>query len=115
MNEIEGTTTRREALRASRKRRSSFVTIPLAVVSAIAVSLNFASPAEAATPAKPSLKPRAAIPTPKLTAAPTAVAATQAPSSYVVVEGDTVSGIAARFGLSTAAVLAENGLGWSAV
>ena len=115
MNEIEGTTTRREALRASRKRRSSFVTIPLAVVSAIAVSLNFASPAEAATPAKPSLKPRAAIPTPKLTAAPTAVAATQAPSSYVVVEGDTVSGIAARFGLSTAAVLAQNGLGWSAV
>ncbi|MET0853970.1 MAG: LysM peptidoglycan-binding domain-containing protein, partial [Microterricola sp.] len=43
------------------------------------------------------------------------VAATQAPSSYVVVEGDTVSGIAARFGLSTAAVLAQNGLGWSAV
>lgn len=115
MNEIEGTTTRRDALRASRKRRSSFVTIPLAVVSAIAVSLNFASPAEAATPAKPSLKPRAAIPTPKLTAAPTAVAATQAPSSYVVVDGDTVSGIAARFGLSTAAVLAQNGLGWSAV
>jgi LysM repeat protein len=115
MNEIEGTTTRRDALRASRKRRSSFVTIPLAVVSAIAVSLNFASPAEAAAPAKPSLKPRAAIPTPKLAAVPTAVAATQAPSSYVVVDGDTVSGIAARFGLSTAAVLAQNGLGWSAV
>ncbi|SDS90027.1 LysM peptidoglycan-binding domain-containing protein [Microterricola viridarii] len=115
MNEIEGTTTRRAALRASAKRRSSFVTIPLAVASAIAVSLNFAQPAEAATTPKPTLKPRAAIPTPKLTAAPASVAAAPAPSSYTVVEGDTVSGIAARFGLSTAAVLAQNGLGWSAV
>lgn len=115
MNEIEGTTTRRAARRASAKRRSSFVTIPLAVASAIAVSLNFAQPAEAATTPKPTLKPRAAIPTPKLAAAPASVAAAPAPSSYTVAEGDTVSGIAARFGLSTAAVLAQNGLGWSAV
>ncbi|AMB58718.1 LysM peptidoglycan-binding domain-containing protein [Microterricola viridarii] len=115
MNEIENTTTRRAALRASAKRRSSFVTIPLAVVSAIAVSLNFAQPAEAATTPKPSLKPRAATPTPKLTVAPASVAAAPAPSSYTVAEGDTVSGIAARYSLSTAAVLAQNGLGWSAV
>ncbi len=115
MNEIESTTTRRAALRATAKRRSSFFTIPLAVASAIAVSLNFAQPAEAAATPKPSLKPRAGIPTPKLIAVPASVTPAPAPSSYTVVDGDTVSGIAARFGLSTAAVLAQNGLGWSAV
>ncbi len=35
------------------------------------------------------------------------------PSSYRVVAGDTVSSIAGRFGLSTASVLALNGLGWT--
>ncbi|MCU1425557.1 MAG: LysM peptidoglycan-binding protein, partial [Microbacteriaceae bacterium] len=34
------------------------------------------------------------------------------PSTYRVASGDTVSGIAGRFGLSTASVLALNGLGW---
>lgn len=114
MTDIEGTTTRREALRAS-KRRSSILATPLAIVSAIAVSLNFASPAQANTSPKPTLKPRTAIPTPKLTVAPASVATSAAPASYLVVEGDTISGIAARFGLSTAAVLAQNGLGWSAL
>jgi LysM repeat protein len=37
------------------------------------------------------------------------------PSTYVVAEGDTVSTIAERFGLSTASVLARNGLGWSSL
>ena len=35
------------------------------------------------------------------------------PSSYRVVTGDTVSSIAGRYGLSTASVLALNGLGWT--
>ncbi len=34
------------------------------------------------------------------------------PSRYTVTDGDTVSGIAERFGLSTAGVLALNGLSW---
>ena len=34
------------------------------------------------------------------------------PATYTVRHGDTVSGIAERFGLSTASVLAINGLGW---
>lgn len=42
------------------------------------------------------------------------IAAT-APASYTVTAGDTISGIAGRFGLSTASVLAMNGLGWKSV
>jgi LysM repeat protein len=38
-----------------------------------------------------------------------------APATYHVVAGDTVSSIATRFGLSTASVLALNGLGWSSL
>lgn len=38
-----------------------------------------------------------------------------APRTYRVVGGDTVSAIAARFGLSTASVLALNGLGWNSL
>lgn len=119
MSEIENTATRRAALNAAahrpaRRNRAAFLAVPLALVSAIAVSLNFAAPADAAPGVKPNLKPRAAIPTPKLSAKALTIATSVAPSQYVVVEGDTVSGIAARYGLSTAAVLAQNGLGWSA-
>jgi len=39
----------------------------------------------------------------------------EVPSSYVVVPGDTVSDIAARFGLATTSVLAINGLSWSSL
>ncbi|MEO7147176.1 MAG: LysM peptidoglycan-binding domain-containing protein [Terrimesophilobacter sp.] len=38
-----------------------------------------------------------------------------APASYRVAGGDTVSGIAARYGLATASVLALNGLGWKSI
>jgi LysM repeat protein len=52
------------------------------------------------------------------TAAPAAgeiAVAEVAPSTYRVQGGDTVSSIAGRFGLSTASVLALNGLGWKSV
>jgi N-acetylmuramoyl-L-alanine amidase len=42
-------------------------------------------------------------------------AADDAPATYRVVAGDTVSAIAGRYGLSTASVLALNGLGWSSL
>jgi LysM repeat protein len=42
-------------------------------------------------------------------------AAVAPPATYTVVSGDTVSDIAAAFGLSTPTVLALNGLGWSSV
>ena len=43
------------------------------------------------------------------------VAPAEAPATYRVVAGDTVSGIATRYGISTASVLALNGLGWSSL
>ena len=44
-----------------------------------------------------------------------AAVAALTPSTYRVVAGDTVSGIAARYALATASVLALNGLGWKSL
>ena len=44
-----------------------------------------------------------------------AVTAVTIPATYVVVSGDTISGIASRYGLATASVLTLNGLGWKSV
>jgi LysM repeat protein len=46
---------------------------------------------------------------------PPAAAVADAPTTYTVVAGDTVSGIAGRYGLATASVLALNGLGWKSI
>lgn len=56
----------------------------------------------------------------KLTNGSTPIAppvAAPAPSSsrYTIVAGDTISGIAAKFGMSTQTVLSANGLGWSSI
>lgn len=57
---------------------------------------------------------RDAVNTVRETLAPAAAqVAESVPSVYRVVAGDTVSSIAGRFGLSTASVLALNGLGWT--
>ncbi|MBC7441089.1 MAG: LysM peptidoglycan-binding domain-containing protein [Ramlibacter sp.] len=64
--------------------------------------------------AKKPLKSRSNLPAPPADLGRQSVRAAAAPSQYQVVEGDTVSGVAGRFGLSTASVLALNGLGWSA-
>ncbi|WP_258365979.1 MULTISPECIES: LysM peptidoglycan-binding domain-containing protein [unclassified Curtobacterium] len=47
----------------------------------------------------------------------TTVAATRtaAPTTYTVQQGDTVSGIAARYGLSAQEILVRNGLGWNTI
>ncbi|MCU1447011.1 LysM peptidoglycan-binding domain-containing protein [Cryobacterium sp.] len=103
-----------------RRSLGAVASIPLVVVSTIAIVLNLASPAQAQAALKKPLKSRTNLPSaavkPVQSVQPaTAVAAVSAPTQYTVVDGDTVSAIAGRFGLSTASVLALNGLGWSAV
>ncbi|MDJ0348526.1 LysM peptidoglycan-binding domain-containing protein [Cryobacterium sp. PH29-G1] len=90
--------------------RPALLTVPIVLVSTLAISLSMAAPAQAQAPAKKPIKSKLA----ENTAAAATVAVTAAvqiaPAQYEVADGDTVSGIAARFGLSTAAVLAQNGL-----
>ena len=102
---------------ASTERRGlgMLVTVPLVLISTIAISLNLASPADAASIAKKPLKSKSLLPGAVPAVLSTSVSASAAPTQYQVVEGDTVSAVAGRFGLSTASVLALNGLGWSAV
>lgn len=102
----------------SRRARKLLTSVPLVVISAIAMTFHFAAPAEASSPVKRLLKAKNATPDRAATAARAQVARAAveaAPSTYAVVKGDTVSGIAARFGISTSSVLALNGLSGSAL
>ena len=91
-----------------------FAALPLALVCSIAISLNLASPAQAAALTRKPLKSPSELPASAGTRLEAnRVQAEAAPGQYTVVAGDTVSGIAGRFELSTAAVLARNGLSWS--
>jgi len=100
--------------RPRRRGIRALLSVPLAIVSTVAVTLGIAQPAEAATPqVKRHAKTKAQGSTVHRTASLAAVA--PAPAEYVVADGDTVSGIAERFGLATAEILAANGLGWSSL
>ena len=101
---------------AGRTRRGirAVMALPVAIVSTVAVTLGIAQPAEAAPqPPKRQAKPKALASAAQLPAS--AAPAAAAPAEYVVADGDTVSGVAERFGLATAEVLACNGLGWSSL
>ncbi|TAM69084.1 MAG: LysM peptidoglycan-binding domain-containing protein [Microbacteriaceae bacterium] len=102
-------------LTPARRAKAILATVPLVVASTIALSVGMAGPAAAAQlrrvdrvkpndsaqrAARDAIRPRVAE---------------SAPRSYVVVAGDTVSGIAGRYGLSTAGVLALNGLSWKSL
>ncbi|HWM33710.1 MAG: LysM peptidoglycan-binding domain-containing protein [Actinomycetota bacterium] len=114
------TAAHREDERRRRVRQGVMSTMPIMLAGAMTVGMNLTgplTPAEAA-PKRPALPKSSA--TPKAPAAAQAPAAPKAPTvavprSYVVKAGDTVSGIAARYGLSTASVLALNGLGWKSL
>ncbi|WP_022890109.1 muramidase family protein [Agromyces italicus] len=100
--------------RGSRRGIRGLLMMPLAVVGAVAVTLGIAQPSEAA-PQPVKRQPKAKSSTTGATTTPASATAAAVPEEIVVVEGDTVSGIAERFGLSTAEVLAHNGLGWSSM
>lgn len=114
---VPGDTPPRLSFLEACRSRGLFASVPIVIISAIAMTLNLASPADAATIMKKPLKSKSnlpgSVPTPSTDTA--RVPARVAPSQYVVVEGDTISSIGGRFGLSTASVLALNGLGWSSL
>ncbi|MDH6237234.1 LysM peptidoglycan-binding domain-containing protein [Cryobacterium sp. CG_9.6] len=96
-----------------RRGRSALLTVPIVIVGTLAISLNLAAPAHAVVAKKP-LNPKL-IENPVRVATVIAAAVEAPPAQYSVVEGDTVSGIATRFGLSTPTVLSLNGLDSSAL
>jgi LysM repeat protein len=97
-------------------------TMPILLAGSLAVTMTLAGSVPSAS-AHPTAEPRndgsraANLSTAKLTTASTtsAVRTAVAPSVYTVVSGDTISTVAGRFGLSTASVLALNGLGWKSL
>lgn len=97
-------------------------TLPFVVASAMTVGLNLTGPVEpvSAAPKKPA-KPKADFSSSMRSLIGTAArvasggGSAAAASSYTVKAGDTVAAIAGRHGLSTASVLALNGLGWKSL
>ncbi|MGW9629970.1 LysM peptidoglycan-binding domain-containing protein [Agromyces sp. NPDC055520] len=110
--------TRRSVSESNRRRGiRRLIALPLAVVGTVAVTLGIAQPAEAAQqPAKRTLKAKAVSSGAATQSARAAAASSNsAPAEFTVGDGDTVSGIAERYGLATADVLALNGLSWSSL
>ena len=117
--------------RSTRLGKGVMATVPVMLAGAMTVSMNLAGPLDGASaaskqrPAKAKSELRASlreiITTAVKTAIPTSATIStastpaSAPSSYTVIACDTVSSIAGRFGLSTASVLALNGLSWKSL
>lgn len=111
-------------------KKGLFNTIPIVLAGSMAMSMNFPAPEESAEAKRPGgdrttpselgkniREALAAAHTASLEEATSAgvVRTAAAPASYTVVAGDSISGIAGRFGIATASVLALNGLGWKSV
>ncbi|MHA6668291.1 LysM peptidoglycan-binding domain-containing protein [Homoserinimonas sp. A447] len=122
----------------SRLGRNLMATLPIVLAGSMAVSMNLTGPLdthESKRPAKdkamsPAGGPQANLGETVREALARAAAGTTtsaavtpdgdvtvaaAPTTYTVRSGDTVSGIAGRYGMSTASVLALNGLGWKSI
>lgn len=124
MSAIESTKRRR---RTTGRTHGMLGTVPIAVAGSIAVTLNLLTPAPATAETEREQAPEKSDATgpqntivgsqeaTASTASPGRIDIAAAPATYRVQTGDTVSAIAARFGLSTAAVLARNGLSWKSL
>ncbi len=105
--------------RSPRWRRGVMATVPVVLAGAMTVSLNLAGPSDSASaaskrPVKQKSELAKTLREILLTSAKSN-AAPAAPTSYAVLPGDSVSAIAGRFGVSTASVLALNGLSWKSL
>lgn len=132
MNESDETQSRSAAYRIG---RGMLGTMPIVLAGTMAVTMNVTGPLFAADHVQPDTKRPGVSPAPDTEIDLTAIyrdraaahtgstgdvdatdvhltAASVAPTTYRVVAGDTVASIAGRYGLSTASVLALNGLSW---
>ncbi len=104
---------------AARWRRGVMATMPVILAGAMTVTLNLTAPADAASaaPKRPVKQKSELAKTLReiLLTSAKSNAAPAAPTSYTVRPGDTISAIAGRFGLSTASMLALNGLSWKSL
>ncbi|WP_260855616.1 LysM peptidoglycan-binding domain-containing protein [Curtobacterium sp. 9128] len=118
--------------RARRARSARFATMPIVLAGTIAVTAGLTGPVAHAEPrhdddgnsrrhvdADQNVGHRSvfgtAVARPGQTTVSTVAAVQQAPTTYTVRQGDTVSGIAARYGLSAQEILVRNGLGWNTI
>lgn len=106
--------------RSARWRSPVMATVPIVLAGAMTMSLNLAGPLEAATaapkrPAKPKSELAKTLREILLTSAKSTASVAATPTTYTVVPGDSVSSIAGRYGVSTASVLALNGLSWKSL
>jgi len=116
------TTYESTAQRRRNVKRAAFSTVPIILVGSLAaMTLNLTGAVEPVS-AKPKPLPadiskslRGAVAAAVATVSSAARTVTAAPETYTVAAGDTVSEIAGRYGLSTASVLALNGLSWSSM
>jgi LysM repeat protein len=95
-------------------------TVPIVLAGAMTVSLNLVAPVDAASAApKRPMKPKSELAKTLreilLSTARSNSATVVTPTNYTVVPGDNVSSIAGRYGVSTASVLALNGLSWKSL
>lgn len=117
---------------AYRLGRSMLGTVPIVLAGTMAVTMGATGPLAAVDHAPEPVRQPGVSPTPPTTIDLTAIyrsrqaltltadvttdasieTASTAPTTYTVVAGDTVASIAGRYGLSTASVLALNGLSW---
>ena len=106
--------------RSVRWRSGVMATVPIVLAGAMTVSLNLAAPVDSASaaPKKPVKAKSELAKTLReilLSSAKSNASVTVAPTKYTVAPGDSVSSIAGRYGLSTASVLALNGLSWKSL
>lgn len=107
-------------LRSAHWRSGLMATVPIVLAGAMTMSLNLVGPIDSASaapkkPMRPKAEPAKTLREILLSSAKSNAAVAAAPAKYTVVPGDSVSSIAGRYGLSTASVLALNGLSWKSL